>query len=144
MALIRIPVKKYLVAGAISGMMAVTGAGLAGAAGTAPTTGAPPGSGHSMKCTTVQADLARMRHRQAELSAKVAKLSRSESFAARAGKKKAHRAAVIRRNLAHWEKVQSRRIDARFLRKEAKLAALAAGQCQGATPTAAPRATASV
>ena len=144
MALIRIPVKKYLATGAISGLLAVAGAGVAGAAASAPAPGAAPRSGHSMKCTTVQADLARMRHRQAELSAKVAKLSRSESFAAKAGKKKAHRAAVIRRNLTHWEKIQSNRIDARFLRKEAKLAALAAGQCRAATSTAAPKATASV
>jgi len=72
-----------------------------------------------------------MHRHQAALSAKILRLSASGTRDARAGK--VRRAAAIRRSLAHRRKIQARIISARFLREEAKVAALASGQCRAAT-----------
>jgi len=135
MALIRFPVKKSLVTAVVAGLVSFGAAGVAGAAGTTPTAGAAPKSAPKVNCAGVQSDLTRMRHRQSVLDGKVLRLSASDTRAAKAGK--AHRAAVVHRNLAHWQKIRAHKINARFLRREAKLAALAAGQCQAATPSTA-------
>jgi hypothetical protein len=137
MATSRIPIKKPLLAAVVAGLLAlgVGGATAAGAAGA--TGGAPSGGTHKVECTGVRTDLARMRHRQAELSAKVAGLRASTARAA--NDRKGHRASTIRSNLLHWEKIQAHRINARFLRRESRFAALAAGICQAdATSTTAP------
>ena len=136
MAPIRIPVMKYLVTAAVVGLLSLGAAGVAGAAGST----ASPGT-HKVNCTGVRADLTRMHRRQSDLSAKVAKLQASTFRAAKEGK--GHRAAVIRRNLLHWQRIQAHKINARFLRRESKLAAQAAGQCQAtAAATSTPATTA--
>ncbi len=141
MALIRFPIKKSLVTAVVAGVVALGASGAAGAAGTTPAAGAAPTAAPKVNCSGVQKDLARMRHRQAVLDGKVLRLSGLDTRAAKAGtaQARAHRATVVHRNLAHWQKVRAHKINARFLRREAKLAALAAGQCQAAVPsTAAP------
>jgi hypothetical protein len=129
MAIIRFPVKKALVTAVVGGLATVGAAGVAGAASTTPTPAAAAKVAPKVNCAGVQSDLA----------AKVAKLSASDTRAANAGK--AHRASVVHRNLAHWQKIRAHKINARFLRREAKLAALAAGQCQTAAPSTAAQST---
>jgi hypothetical protein len=80
-----------------------------------------------------------MRHRQAELSAKVARLEAASTAAAKAGR--AHRAATDHRLLVFWQRIEAHKINARFLRREAKLAALGAAHCAASpatTPATAP------
>jgi hypothetical protein len=85
----------------------------------------------------VDAGLSGMRHRQAELSARVARLEAASASAARAGRMR--RAAVYHRDLLLWQRIEAHKINSRFLRREAKLAALATVRC-AATATASPSA----
>jgi hypothetical protein len=79
-----------------------------------------------------------MRHRQAELSAKVARLEAASTAAAKAGR--SHRAATDHRLLVFWQRIEAHKINARFLRREAKLAALGAAHCAAgaSSPATAP------
>jgi hypothetical protein len=148
MALIRFPIKKALITALGAGLLSLGAAGAAGAAATtlpattapatAPATAAPaaPKAAHPVNCANVQARLTRMHRRQTALSTRLLRLSASGSRAAKAGKDR--RLATIHRNLAHWQKIQARIINTRFLRQEAKFAALAAGQCRAATSSTVP------
>ncbi len=140
MAFIRNPIKKSLTTAVAVGVLTLGAAGVSGAAG-APGGSTPPA--HHVDCAKAQAHLTHMHQRQAHLSAKVQKL-RAVSSRSALNRKGQRRAATMRRNLAHWEKIEAREISAKFLRREAALAAQIAGQCQTGTPAAPASSTASV
>jgi hypothetical protein len=145
------PAKKALLAAAVIGSLSLGAAGTAGAAGAtggSTSAGAPrssPGS-QTVHCTGIDHNLSTMRHRQAELSAKVARLEAASTAAAKAGR--SHRAATDHRLLVFWQRIEAHKINARFLRREARLAALGAAHCAAGasspattpatTPTTAP------
>jgi hypothetical protein len=137
------PANKALLAAAVIGSLSLGAAGTAGAAGgTSGSTsaGAPrstPGA-QTVNCTSIEHHLSSMRHRQAELSARVARLESASTGATKAGR--SHRAATDHRLLVYWQRIEAHKINARFLRREAKLATLGAAHCAAgaSAPTTVP------
>ncbi len=137
------PATKALLAAAVIASLSLGAVGTAGAAGATSGSagaGAPrstPGA-KTVHCTGIEHHLSTMRHRQAELSAKVARLEAAATGAAKAGR--SHRAATDHRLLVFWQRIEAHKINARFLRREAKLAALGAAHCAAgaSAPTTAP------
>ena len=146
MAPIRNRIKKSLATAVAASLLSLGAAGVSGAAGASGPSGSTPVAPH-LDCAKVQAHLANMHRRQANLSARVQRLSAASLRVTKDSKgndrKVQGREATARRNLAHWEKIQARIVNAKFLRREAALAAQAAGQCQAATSTAPAPSTAS-
>jgi len=133
------PAKKALLAAAMIGSLSLGAAGTAGAAGAAGgSVGAGTPGSKTVHCTGINHNLSNMRHRQAELSAKVARLEAASTAAAKAGR--SHRAATDHRLLVVWQRIEAHKINARFLRREAKLATLATARCAAAAsaPSSAP------
>ena len=131
MARTRVGSRRPVLVAAVVGLLSL---GVAGAAGSAGTAGAARVPRH-VHCAKVEARLAHMRHRQAAVTSKLARLSASASRAAKDGS--THRAARIDRALAHERWYRSRVFGASFLHREAALAAAVAQRCPAASSSSA-------
>jgi hypothetical protein len=131
MARTKIGSRRPVLVAAVVGLLSL---GVAGAAGTWGTAGAARVPRH-VHCAKVEARLAHMRHRQAAVTSKLARLTASASRAAKDGS--THRAAHIERALAHERWFRSRVFGASFLHHEAALSAAVAERCPGAPSSAA-------